>query len=219
MSAPVFFTALLYSKVIRAKHHIILYPFFRNFVFLKMKRSFASCKLIGTVVDNGKAILWIANHVSWWDGIWVLWANEKLFGRKFHFMMLEEQLRKNWFFRYTGGFSVRKGTRSVMESLKYTAELLSNPKNMVLMFPQGKIQSMHRSQFSFEKGVEKILTKNLSEIQVVFQANFVDYLSKPKPVVYQYINKYEGAPRQEALEDAYNRFYTECLTRQSAKSS
>ena len=204
--------------MIRAKHHIILYPFFRNYVLWKMKRSFASIELCGTVADKGNAILWIANHISWWDGIWVLWTNEKLFGRRFHFMMLEEQLRKNWFFQYTGGFSVKKGTRSVMESLKYAAELLSNPKNMVLMFPQGKIQSMHRSHFAFEKGIEKILTQNSSDIQVLFQANFVDYLSKPKPTLYLYIKKFDGAPAREALEEGYMRFYSECLTQQSARS-
>ncbi len=164
--------------MIRASHHSILFPFFRNYVLWKMKSSFAGTEIIGNVPDKGKSILWIANHMSWWDGIWVLSVNEKTFRRKFHFMMLEEQLRKNWFFQFTGGFSVKKGTRSVLQSLNYAAELLQNPQNMVLMFPQGEIQSMHQRKFSFEKGIEKILQKAPKEVQVIFHVNFVDYLSQ-----------------------------------------
>ena len=95
--------------------------------------------------------------------------------------MLEEQLKKNWFFQYTGGYSIKKSTRSVVESLNYTAELLENNKNLVLMFPQGKIQSMHRSEFVFEKGIERILklgyefaAKRNKKLTVVDKANVLE---------------------------------------------
>ncbi len=205
--------------MIRAKHHIILFPFFKSYVLWKMKSSFASCEIFGEVPDQNKAILWIANHISWWDGIWVLGVNQKLFGRKFHFMMLEEQLRKNWFFKYTGGFSVRKESRSAIESLRYAAELLNHPENMVLMFPQGEIQSMQRHRFKFEKGVERILSSVSADVQVIFQANFLDYLSKPKPTLFQYIGEYKGTSSYTEMEEAYNRFYLESKNIQSTKKS
>lgn len=205
--------------MIRASHHSILFPFFRNYVLWKMKRSLAHTEIISNVQDKGKAVLWIANHMSWWDGIWVLSLNGKTFRRKFHFMMLEEQLQKNWFFQFTGGFSIKKGTRSILQSLNYAAELLQNPQNMVLMFPQGEIQSMHQHQFYFEKGVEKILQKTPPEVQVIFQANFVDYLSQSKPTLFQYLTEYKGGTSHYEMEQAYNRFYRECLTAQSAQSS
>jgi 1-acyl-sn-glycerol-3-phosphate acyltransferase len=205
--------------MIYAKHHMILYPFFRNYVLLKMKKSFSAIEIFGNLQDDGKPLLCIANHTSWWDGIWVLYSNEKRFRRKFHFMMLEEQLRKNWFFRYTGGFSIKKGSRSVLESLKYAATLLNDPQNMVLMFPQGEIQSMHRHLFRFEKGIETILRNCTTDVQVIFQVNLIDYLSSPKPGLYQYLTTYNGNPTHTEMEDAYNRFYAECLTAQSAKTS
>lgn len=205
--------------MIRAKHHIILFPFFKSYVLWRMKNSFASCEIIGEVPDRNKAILWIANHISWWDGIWILAVNQKLYSRRFHFMMLEEQLHKNWFFQYTGGFSVRKESRTVIDSLRYAAELLNQPKNMVLMFPQGEIQSMQRHQFTFEKGVEKILNSVLEDVQVIFQANFVDYLSNPKPTLYQYLREYKGTSSYTEMEEAYNRFYLESKNIQSTKKS
>ena len=61
--------------------------------------------------DRNLPVLLISNHISWWDGFWAMYINLKVLKRKFHFMMLEEQLRKYWFFNYTGGFSVNKKSK------------------------------------------------------------------------------------------------------------
>lgn len=125
--------------------------------------------------------------------------------------MLEEQLKKNWFFQHTGGYSIKKSTRSVVESLNYTAELLENNKNLVLMFPQGKIQSMHRSEFVFEKGIERILKLLNNEIEIVFEVNLVDYLSNAKPTAYLNAKTYKGDYSLAGIEKAYNKYYNACL--------
>ncbi len=205
--------------IIKAKHNAILDPFFRWYVIRKMKRSFYAYRIHSDVKDNGKPILLICNHISWWDGIWALHLNQQLFGRKFHFMMLEEQLKKNWFFQYTGGFSVRKSTRSVVESLAYSAELLSNKNNLVLMFPQGKIQSMHRSEFVFEKGIEHVLRRLNNQVELVFEVNLVDYFSQAKPTVYINATEYTGEYSLKAIEEAYNLFYRKCIDRQKQKEN
>ena len=130
-------------------------------------------------------------------------------------MMLEEQLRKFWFFNYTGGFSVRKNTRNIIESLQYASELLSERKNVVLIFPQGEIQSMHQQEFTFEKGVEKILTDNHQKMQILFVANLTDYFSNPKPILYMHIEEYvSDVYHIHALQEAYNNFYKRCLDNQ-----
>ena len=74
-------------------------------------------------------------------------------------MMLEEQLRRHWYFNYTGGYSVKKHSRSALESIDYTAELLTDPGNVVLLFPQGEINSLYKDTFVFEKGIERMLKK------------------------------------------------------------
>ncbi len=164
--------------IIKAKHHFLLDPFFRFYVIRKMKKMFHSVKITGEFNDQNKPVLLIGNHISWWDGIWALNFNQQIIQRKFHFMMLEEQLRKNWFFKYTGGFSIQKKSKSIVETLSYTAELLSHPQNLVLLFPTGKIQSMHKDQF-FEKGTEKILQKLQDSVHVIFMVNVIDYFSHP----------------------------------------
>jgi hypothetical protein len=200
--------------MLKAKHNLILDPFIRWFVIRKMKRSFDSIYFKGELTDRGKPVLLICNHVSWWDGIWALHFNQQFLHRKFYFMMLEEQLRKNWFFNYTGGFSVKKKSRSIIETIEYTAGLLNYPKNMVLLFPQGEIQSMHLQEYTFEKGIEKILQKIQTDIQIVFLANIVDYFSNAKPSLYSCFKEFSGDESGIELQNQYNRFYAECVESQ-----
>lgn len=129
-------------------------------------------------------------------------------------MMLEEQLHKNWFFKYTGGFSIRKNSKTVIESLNYTAELLANKKNMVLIFPQGEIGSMHDANFVFEKGISKILQRTKNEIQVIFVANLIDYHSNVKPTLHAYMNDYSGNFETAEIQNTYNDFYKTCVVNQ-----
>lgn len=182
-----------------------------------MKRSFHAFHFDSDVEDKNLPILLICNHMSWWDGIWALHVNQELFRRKYHFMMLENMLQKNWFFKFTGGFSVNRNSKSIIETLNYTAELLADKNNMVLMFPQGEIVSMHNSIFKFEKGVEKILQRTKNDVQVLFLANVVDYLSNVKPNLYAYISDYTGDFKTVEIEREYNLFYQVCLETQKKK--
>jgi len=200
--------------IIKAKHNIFIDSFFRFFVIWKMKRSFHAFKIEKKVEDKNQPILLICNHISWWDGLWTLHINQQLYHRKYHFMMLEEQLQKNWFFKYTGGFPIRKNSKSIMESLNYTAELLADKKNMVLIFPQGEIGSMHDTTFVFEKGISKILQRTKNEIQVIFVANLVDYHSNVKPTLHAYMSDYSGNFETAEIQNAYNGFYQDCVSNQ-----
>lgn len=220
MPDRIFYCIIFYIEIIviiKAKHNAIIDPFFRWYVIWKMKRSFHEIVINSDVEDLGKPILLICNHTSWWDGIWALHLNQQKFQRKFHFMMLEEQLKKNWFFQYTGGFSVRKSDRSVVESLNYAADLLENKNNLVLMFPQGKIQSMHRTGFIFEKGIERILKRTKNEVELVFEVNLLDYFSQVKPSVYLNATVYNGEHSLTAIQEAYNAFFLECIHQQEKK--
>lgn len=200
--------------IIKAKHNIFIDSFFRFYVIWKMKRAFQSFKIENKVEDKNLPILLICNHTSWWDGIWTLHLNQQLYHRKYHFMMLEEQLHKNWFFKFTGGFSISKNSKSIIETLNYTAELLADKQNMVLLFPQGEIGSMHDTKFVFEKGVEKILQRTKNAVQVIFVANLIDYHSYAKPTLHEYLYDYSGTFNFEEIQNEYNRFYKNCIVRQ-----
>jgi len=198
--------------MIKARHHFIVYRALKVYTLISIKRNFHEVKIINDFEDRKLPIFVIANHFSWWDGLFVNYVNMKLFKRGFYFMMLEEQLEVYKFFRNLGGYSVKKNSRSMVESFKYTCELLQNSSNLVLMFPQGEIQSLYKSEFTFEQGIDRILAKVNNEIQILFFANLIDYFSHSKPTVYAYLKEYKftGESHSE-LQDAYNAFYTGCV--------
>lgn len=198
--------------IIKAKHNKIIYPFFRYYAVRKINRHFHKVIIRGEYKEMKLPVLIISNHMSWWDGFWLSYLNTKLFKRKFFFMMLEEQLRKYWFFQYTGGYSIRKGSRDIVDTIEYTSQLLSDNQNLVVMFPQGKIESLYTQNFQFEKGVEAILNKIPGKIQILFIANLVDYFSNLKPSLFIYINDYTLDIYQVGqIQSTYNRFYERCL--------
>ena len=204
--------------MLKSRHHFIVYPFFQHYTRYLLKTRYHSVSIENHFADNGNAVLLIGNHVGWWDGFWAMYVNLKVLKRKFHFMMLEEQLLKYRFFNYTGAFSVNKGSRSVVESIRYASDLLNDSKNMLLMYPQGRLHSMYEHHFSFEQGINRILKNREGKVQVVFSANLVDCFTEPKPSLSIYTENYEGAFTREGLEKAYNEFYMKCLEKQFAKA-
>ena len=201
--------------ILKAKHNFLIYPFFKRYSVWIMKKHFGVIQVLGQIQDKKLPVLLISNHISWWDGFWSMYLNVKVFKRKFHFMMLEDQLRRFWFFNYTGGFSVNKKSKSVLESLDYTSELLSDSDNMVLIFPQGEITTMHQQNINFENGMVRVL-KDKENFQVVFQVNMVDYFSSSKPGIYIYIENYDNTASGRSVQDSYQDFYLQCVEKQNS---
>ena len=204
--------------IIKAKHNFIIHPIFKQFSRVMINRHFASVEVIGDIeTSSDRSVLLLSNHTAWWDGFWHLYLNMKIFKKKFHFMMLEEQLRKHWYFNYTGGFSVNKSAKSVIETIQYSAELLSHPENLVLIFPQGKIESIHKQSIDFEKGVQKIIERtDRSNLQIIYLVNSIDYFINKKPVLYHYIKEYKGSDTNYlVLEKCYNAFLKESIKYQT----
>jgi len=198
--------------VIKARHHLLIYWFFRHYAGWIIKRHFGRIEIKQDFDDGSLPVLLLANHISWWDGFFAMFFNEKILRRKFHFMMLEKQLQKYSFFNSTGGYSVRKGSSTIIDSLNYTAELLRDCRNMVLLFPQGKITSVYTKPIRFEKGIEWIVRRTGEPIQILFMANLIDYFSNRKPGLYIYISDYKGDKMDaKSMEEAYNLFYNRCI--------
>lgn len=206
--------------MIKTKHHTVIYSLFKWLGYFMMKRNFCSIHFEGEFNDNGHSVLVVANHISWWDGFWVEFLNHQQIHRKFYFMMLEEQLKKHWYFQYTGGYSVKKNSREILESIDYTLILLDKDKNMVLMFPQGKIHSAHNNFVKFESGIQRIIEKCKDETQVLFVANVTDYFSDAKPHLFIYTKTCTAEfLKNKNIEDEYNIFFTEVLNQHKTKTS
>ena len=96
-------------------------------------------------------------------------------------MMLEEQLQKNMVLNKAGAFSVKKNSKGLIESVNYSKKILSEKENMLLIFPQGKIQSIYTYQYKFQPGIERIINTCDCDIELIFNLNLIDYFSNKKP--------------------------------------
>jgi 1-acyl-sn-glycerol-3-phosphate acyltransferase len=204
--------------ILKARHHPIVYPFFKWYTLWKVERVFKTVNITGDYHENNLPLLLIANHVSWWDGFWVSYLNLKVFRRKYHFMMLEKQLKMFPILNKTGGYSIKRGNKSVLESLQYTSELLKDYRNAILLFPQGRIQSIFTASFEFEKGIERMLQMVKNKIQIMFIVNLIDYFSHPDPGLYIFFKEYDGESSDIVfLQNEYNLFFSSCISQQRQK--
>jgi 1-acyl-sn-glycerol-3-phosphate acyltransferase len=185
-----------------------------------MSLRFHKIEIIGSLDPLPDSVILIANHFSWWDGFWVIRLNHYKIFKKFHFFILKETLEKYKMFNYIGGFSVEKKSKSALESIEYAIELLENPKNLVMIFPQGEIQSQYERNIQFERGIERIIAKGKSSTHIVFVVNLIDYFSESKPSLYIYSMVFQSEDKSHKnIERAYNDFHVQCLEIQKKKRS
>ncbi|MFW6350836.1 MAG: 1-acyl-sn-glycerol-3-phosphate acyltransferase [Bacteroidota bacterium] len=207
--------------MIQANHTSWFQNLFDIYLRYSFKRHFHTIQIEGNIRDKGLPMLLIANHISWWDGFWLLHTNKKKFHRKFHVMMLEEQLKKNRFLSRLGAFSIKRKTRSALDSIHYARQILTSTSNLLLLFPQGEIQSQYKFPFVFEQGWQKILKDIHHPIQVVMVCNVIDYFSNKKPTLFQYL----CSPDQNteltsaSIERMYNNFYQQSISQQAERNS
>lgn len=202
--------------MIKAKHHPLVYSFFRHFAKSAVKKHFHKVIISGeTNVDNHSVLL-LSNHISWWDGFWALYLNMQRFNKKFHFMMDEKELKKRWLFSYSGGFSISGNSRSMFESIQYASDLLKDKENFVLIYPQGKLYSSHTRDIHFKKGIERIQITAGQAVKVVFLVQLTDYYECKKPTLYLYLKEAgEDIFTYKNYEEQYNAFYNACIQQHS----
>ncbi len=202
--------------MIKAKHSLWFDSIFNLYISYAYKRHFKRINTIGTFEDKGLPVLVLCNHIGWWDGFWILRLNKKFLKRRFHVMMLDEQLRRNMFLRKLGAFSIRKRSRGMRDSLAYASNVLDNSENLLLFFPQGKFYSQHTFPLVFEKGLDRILLPLQKPVQVLIVVHLLDYFADQKPTLSQYVFGPEVKERYTSveLEELYNNFMHDCLQKQ-----
>lgn len=169
-----------------------------------LSSNFSEVKITGSVlVDENRPVLLVPNHFSWWDGFFAWYLNQRVINKQFHIMMLESELRKHMFFSRVGAFSINRSSRSIVESIEYCRRVLSAPQNLLVMYPQGELQSQHHNRVEFRKGVEKILSKT-PNVQVVFAVCLTDYYAKQRPSLTIALKDYKGGYSIAEVESAFN---------------
>ncbi len=202
--------------MIEARHIPLHVRFFNWYSRRMIKRHFRGIRFHNRPAATDKPLLIIGNHFSWWDGFLVVYYNLLFFKKKFHVMMLEEQLSRRMFLNKAGAFSIKKNSRSSIQSLQYAGKIISNPENLLLMFPQGEIQSQHLCSFKFGKGLDIILNNAAGNHELFFLANLTEYYSDKKPSLDAWFKKVNIQGKDsKMLESEYNKFYNECVNHQN----
>jgi 1-acyl-sn-glycerol-3-phosphate acyltransferase len=170
------------------------------------------------VITPQKSILLLGNHFSWWDGFIGNYLSHEISTHKFHVMMLEEQLQKNKILQTSGAFSIQRNSRDMVRSLQFATQVLENHENLLLLYPQGRIESMHNPTPTFEKGWFRIVSQLKTQAtQIVFYTALVDYMQHEKPTLYLNLAQYNGSfPYDfETLKIQFLTHYETCREKQS----
>lgn len=201
--------------MLKPKKNAFITAFFKTYILWLLKRHFRAIH-ISTLPLNDKPVMLLANHFTWWDGFLLWYMNNQVLKRRFYVMVLEKTLLKQGFMRYLGAYSVADSSRGVLESLRYTAGLLTHPENTVLIFPQGKIHSNFSAEIGFKKGVGEIARLAGADFQYVFAAMFTENLQYKKPSVWIELEAHDATvfSSVKAVEEAYNRHYATALNKQ-----
>jgi chlorobactene lauroyltransferase len=155
-------------------------------------------------------MLMCANHSSWWDG-YVATLVERAMGADAYLMMEEAQLRRYFFFRWAGCFSVdRQNARSAMQSLQYAAHLLKErPGRFVWLFPQGTISPNDTRPLVFFTGAA-YLARMTTPVLLYPVATRIEYLAEQHPDLFISV----GEPILIAAEDTKMRGFLKHCTKQ-----
>lgn len=202
--------------MIEAKHTpagMLLADFLSGYA---LGRAFRAVRLRGEAAPERGPLLMVANHFSWWDGFIQYRLCRRLLGRKLYVMMLEEQLRRHPVLVRCGCFSVRRQSREAVESLDYALRILGDRGNAVLLFPQGRIESLHVGHIRFQSGVGYLLRRAPEGLRIGFNVNLPDYFAHRRPALNVYFESRAAGEFSSTadLEEAYNDFYQRCIRRQ-----
>jgi 1-acyl-sn-glycerol-3-phosphate acyltransferase len=199
--------------MIPAQHRIFEILFFSMYFRWIARKQFIQQRWITTSLDPNASVLLISNHQSWWDGILLFLINKRYWKKKFHVMMLEEELKKRMFLSRLGAFSVHKKSSSVGTSLEYAEKILEDPNNLVLIFPQGRIESPFSTQFTWPKGVQT-LAKSTTCKSIVFW-NFFYLPTKHQKFEVHGISRVFQSNEKLPEETDWKEFLLECRKKQS----
>jgi hypothetical protein len=201
----------------RPKENKLVFIFFTWYIKFIIKKDFSNFSFDKSEYNTNKSILLLSNHFSWWDGFFIFYINKLYFKKQFHVLVSGENYNKVGFLKYLGAFAPATKGKDIIETLKYAGDLLNDPNNLVLVFPQGKLQSNHIKNIAFEKGIMQIINSSQKQMEVVFSASFIDYFSKRKPSVYTYLQKWDTEEyiSLQLLKSSYNKHYEQSILKQS----
>lgn len=143
--------------------------------------------------------LFLINHSSWWDPLFIFYLNDSIIHSDGYGMMHEDGIRRFPFFRSIGAYSVNsEDRRHMMSSLKYSVDLLESGKT-VWIFPQGDEQPVEKRPLEYFSGVSYIVQK-CPDVHVVPISIYYALEHTRKPNAYIRIGETLEKDRYAALD-------------------
>jgi len=143
------------------------------------RKHFSHFYLVGDFPDvpDGVSVTFTPNHFSWWDGFLIQKIQREFLPRKqFHILMLANQLKVYKFFKWMGAYGIDlDDTKSIIKTVKYTRELLSNSANLTVIYPQGEIRPYDERPVEMKGGISRFvggLGDRSVVIPVAFKAQY-----------------------------------------------
>ena len=154
-----------------------------------IKRRFNKLVINDIAIKENHSYLIMSNHFSFWDGFLAAYLCLKCKRKDqqvtvFYIMVLKKQMEKNPWLKYFGCFSIDPRKTTVAESLNYAAELLSKPGNVLILYPQGNLESNHVRDIILQDGINHIIPKITGSCQLIWSSNFIEFFESLKPSVF-----------------------------------
>lgn len=142
--------------MIKANHKKYARWLFIPYMNNLLRKNFSHFYLVNDFpeIPGDQGLIITPNHISWWDGFFAEYLFNKTMDRKLHIMMLEDQLKRYWFFKKLGAYSINPASpRSIIETANYTKQIVGKPENFVVTYPQGEIESFEKRPLTLKQGL------------------------------------------------------------------
>lgn len=171
--------------MIRAAHKKWARWIFNPYCRRLLKKNFSSFYRVNGYPSfpQGGPLLVAPNHISWWDGFFIDFACRQFINRKPFLMMLEEQLKRYRFFQKVGAYSINpRLIGSIIESARYTREILKTSDHFVILYPQGDIEPFEKRPLTLKRGLQLFIreTPAAAVLPVGFK---IQYYNQKRPSV------------------------------------
>ena len=154
-----------------------------------MRRKFNILIINQIEIKPNHSYLLMCNHFSFWDGPLAFYLIRQVIDKRqpltsIKIMVMKKQMEMNKWLKYVGCFSISPGIGAIEKSLNYAAESLNEPGNLLLMYPQGNLESSHIREIKFKEGIANIIPKIKGDCQLIWCSTLTEYFESIKPTVY-----------------------------------
>ena len=142
----------------------------------------------GFRVPDDRPVLFVANHVSWWDGFLLLDLHHAVApDRPLFTPMLAHELRRHPILRHLGALPLEQTTSGVRDLLRVLErQRARDPRFALTFFPQGRIRPSWARPLGVQRGIE-LLVQRLAPCTVVPVALHVEPLNRLRPTAFVHV--------------------------------